>query len=310
MGRHVVVGAGQIGSPLADTLHRKGHEVVLVSRSGRGPEEVERIAADASDRTRLTEIVRGADVLYNCANPAYHRWPTDWPPLAASLLGAAQDTGADYVLLGNLYVYAPPTRPMRESDPLDPPSAKARTRARMWQDALAAHEAGRVRVTEVRAGDFFGPGCVDQTHFGERFFPRLLRGKAASFVYDADQPHTWTYNRDVAEALSVAATDERAFGRAWHAPSHPPVSARHIAEVAGKVAGLDSARVDVLPGWLIRTLGLFSPMLRELEDVRYQFTRPFVADSSDFENTFGMTPTPLETAVEETVAWWRERLAA
>ncbi|MEV2275381.1 NAD-dependent epimerase/dehydratase family protein [Nocardiopsis sp. NPDC049922] len=309
MARHVVVGAGQIGSPLASALHRKGHEVTLVSRSGRGPDEVERIAADASDRTRLTEIVRGADVLYNCANPAYHRWPTDWPPLAASLLGAAEDTGADYVLLGNLYVYAPPTRPMRESDPLDPPSAKARTRVRMWRDALAAHEAGRIRVTEVRAGDYFGPGCVDQTHFGERFFPRLLRGRAASFVYDADQPHTWTYVHDVAEALSVAATDERSFGRAWHVPSPPPVSARHIAEVAGEIAGLDTARVDVLPRWLVRTLGLVSPMLRELEDVRYQFTRPFVADSTDFQNTFGVAPTPLETALKETVAWWRERLA-
>ncbi|WP_116245754.1 NAD-dependent epimerase/dehydratase family protein [Nocardiopsis sp. FIRDI 009] len=309
MARHVVVGAGQIGSPLASALHRRGNEVTLISRSGRGPGEVERVAADASDRRRLTELVRGADVLYNCANPPYHRWPTHWPPLAASLLGAAEDTGADYVLLGNLYVYAPPTRPMRESDPLDPPSAKAATRARMWRDALAAHEAGRVRVTEVRAGDFYGPGCVDQTYFGERFVARLLQGRAANFVYDADQPHTWTYVHDVVEALAVAATDERSFGRAWHAPSNPPVSARRIAEEVGRIAGLDGARVDVLPGWLVRALGLFSPTLRELEEVRYQFIRPFVADSTDFQDTFGVTPTPLEDTLKETVAWWRERLA-
>ncbi|MCY9782845.1 NAD-dependent epimerase/dehydratase family protein [Nocardiopsis sp. EMB25] len=308
MGHHVIVGAGQIGAPLASALHRRGHRVTLVSRSGRGPQEVERIASDASDQARLTTIVNGADVLYNCANPPYHRWPEDWPPLAAALLGAAQDTGADYVLLGNLYVYAPPKGPMRESDPLDPPGAKALARARMWRDALATSEAGRFRVTEIRCGDYYGPGCVSQSHLGERFVPRLLRGRAASFLYDADQPHTWSYVGDVVEALIMAGTDERSFGRAWHVPSNPPVSARHMAEEIGRIAGLDTVNVSVMPRWLVRALGVASPTLREMEEVRYQFTRPFVVDSTDFQETFGLAPTPLETTLKETVEWWREHL--
>jgi nucleoside-diphosphate-sugar epimerase len=310
MAHHVIVGAGQIGTPLARALLRRGHRVSLVSRSGRGPEEVERIAADASDRARLTGIARGADVLYNCANPPYHRWTTDWPPLAASLLGAAEDTGAVYVLLGNLYAYAPPNGPLRESDPLDPPSDKARARARMWRDALAAHEAGRVRAVEVRSSDFYGPGCAGQSHLGDRFVPPLLRGRAATFLYDADQPHTWGYAPDVAEALAVAGTDERAHGRAWHAPANPPVSARRMAEGFARAAGRDGARVKVLPRPLVRTLGLASPLLREMEEVRYQFSRPFVADSSAFQETFGLAPTPLETTFDETVEWWRAHLPA
>lgn len=38
MAKHVVVGAGQIGSEVARLLASRGHEVVLVSRSGSGPD--------------------------------------------------------------------------------------------------------------------------------------------------------------------------------------------------------------------------------------------------------------------------------
>lgn len=88
MGKHVIVGAGQVGRHLAELLPAQGHEVTVVSRSGAGPENVARIAADATDRDRLIEITGGADALYNVAAPPYTRWPQDghrspprcWPP--------------------------------------------------------------------------------------------------------------------------------------------------------------------------------------------------------------------------------------
>lgn len=306
MGKHVVVGAGQVGVQLARTLQEQGHEVVLVSRSGSGPDTVERVSADASDRARLTGIARGADTLYNCVNPRYHRWPQDWPPIADALLATAETTGAGYVILGNLYVYGPPDGPMRETDPLAPSSAKAEVRARMWRDALAAHEAGRVRVTEVRGSDFFGPGCRDQSHLGTRFVPRLLAGRTVRFLGDPDQPHSWTYVPDVARALATAGTDDRAWGRAWHVPTSPALSGREVAERLCAIAGVENPGVGVLPHWLLRAVGTVSPMIRELEAVRYQFVRPFVVDSSEFEDTFGAAPTPMDEALRATLAWWRE----
>ena len=53
----------------------------------------------------------------------------------------------------------------------------------------------------------------------------------------------------------------------------------------------------------------FVPVVRELEEMRYQFVRPFVLDSSAFTATFGTTPTPLEQTWEQTIAWWRRHLA-
>ncbi|MFD8562415.1 NAD-dependent epimerase/dehydratase family protein [Streptosporangium canum] len=309
MGKHVIVGAGQVGSQVATLLAGQGHEVVLVSRSGSGPGGVEKAAADASDSAALIRLARGADAIYNCVNPLYHRWMQDWPPIADSLLATAEATGAGYVILGNLYVYGPPGGPMRESDPLRPTSEKAGVRVRMWQDALAAHEAGRVRVTEVRGSDYFGPGCLDQSHLGERFVPRLLAGKPVRFAGDPAQPHSWTYVPDVARALVTAATDDRSWGRAWHVPTAPAMSAREVAERLCALAGVPDPGVKVMPHWLIRAAGTVSPMLGELEHVRYQFVSPFVIDSTDFRSTFGMAPTSVDEALAATLAWWRDRLA-
>ncbi|OUC93342.1 NAD-dependent epimerase/dehydratase family protein [Streptosporangium minutum] len=309
MGKHVIVGAGQVGSQVATLLAGQGHEIVLVSRSGSGPAGVEKVAADASDSAALIRLTRGADAIYNCVNPLYHRWMQDWPPIADSLLATAEATGAGYVILGNLYVYGPPSGPMRESDPLRPTSEKAGVRVRMWQDALAAHEAGRIRVTEVRGSDYFGPGCLDQSHLGDRFVPRLLAGKPVRFAGDPAQPHSWTYVPDVARALVTAATDDRSWGRAWHVPTAPAMSAREVAERLCALAGVPDPGVKVMPHWLIRAAGTVSPMLGELEHVRYQFVSPFVIDSTDFQSTFGMAPTSMDEALAATLAWWRDRLA-
>src|SRR3954465_8428023 len=92
MALHVIVGAGPVGPPPARLLAERGDRVRVVPRRGTGPAHpaIERIAADAADADRLTALTEGAVALHNCANPAYHRWPLDWPPLAAALLTAAE----------------------------------------------------------------------------------------------------------------------------------------------------------------------------------------------------------------------------
>ena len=185
MGKHVIVGVGAVGRGVARELVAAGHEVVVVSRSGRDLGRRRRAGRgmDATDAAALTAVVRGADVLYNCANPAdYTQWAREWPPLAASLLQSAIDSGASYVIMGNLYGYGPVTGPITPELPLATPSANGRIRVRMWEDALAAHRAGRVRVTEVRASDFIGPESGANAHLGDRVIPRILAGQEGARV--------------------------------------------------------------------------------------------------------------------------------
>ncbi|MGA2835154.1 MAG: NAD-dependent epimerase/dehydratase family protein [Acidimicrobiales bacterium] len=303
MGKHVIVGAGPVGTATAAALVDAGHEVVVVTRSGSGTDRpgATRVACDASDPQALAVVVGRADALYNCANPPYHRWPELWPPLAASLLEVAGGAGAVLVTMGNLYGYGPVDHPMTEDDPLASTGAKGRVRVGMWADALAAHRDGRVRVTEARASDFYGPGVVESSFFG-RNVEGLLAGRKVRVLGDPDAPHSWTYVPDVGRTLAVLGTDDRAWGRAWHVPTGPAVSQRRLSTRFCEVAGAPPARIGVLPPAVLTVAGLVSPQLRELRETRYQFDRPFVLDSSACTDTFGIEPTPLDEGLAAVAA--------
>ncbi len=302
MHKNVIVGAGLVGSTTASLLAEEGLSVLLVSRSGSGPDHpnIEVVAADAADRATMLRLSVGADAVFNCANPAYHRWPTDWPPIASSLLQAAKECGAVLVTMSNLYAYGPLDHPISESDKLASTGVKGRVRARMWEEAKAAHDSEQVRATEARASDFFGPGETG-SHFG-RMIPRLLAGKTVRVMGNPDAPHSWTYVPDVARTLVMLARDDRSWGRAWHVPTNPPLSQREAATALAELAGLPAPRVSGIPGWVIRVAGVASPMLRELNEVAYQFERPFVLDSSAITQTFGLEPTPMSEALSATLA--------
>lgn len=305
---HVVVGAGAVGSGVASRLAAAGHTVKIVTRSGAGPEApgIEHIAADAGDQRRLAEIADGAHAIYNCANPPYHRWAADWPPLAAALLGGAEASGARLVTMSNLYGAAANSSPMGATDPLDPPSRKGAIRAQMWADALAAHDAGRVRVTEVRASDFFGPGIGDNGHFGDRAIPKLLAGKPMSVIGRTDMAHSWSYIDDVCATLVVAGTDDRALGRAWHVPTGPAMTSQALASAISRAAGQGETKVKTIPTALLKVAGVFSKQIRELPEMTYQFTAPFVIDGTDTTATFDLEATPLDQQIESTIASYRE----
>jgi nucleoside-diphosphate-sugar epimerase len=303
---HVVVGAGPVGTAVALHLAGRGEAVRLVSRSGGGPATggVEHVAADATDADQLAGIAAGAAAIYNCASPPYHRWPTDWPPLATSVLSAAERTGAVLVTMSNLYGYGPADHPLSESDPLAATGPKGKVRAAVWRQALAACQAGRVKVTEARAADFFGPGVRQQSPAG-RSVPRLLAGRPVRVLGDPDAPHSWTYVPDIAATLAVLATDQRAWGHAWHVPTNPPMSQREILTALARDLGAPAPKLTRTPPWAVRAVGVVVPVVHELAEVRYQFDRPFVTNSSACQETFGVKPTPATAALAATAAWWR-----
>lgn len=265
---------------------------------------------DATDSNRLIEAARGADTIYCCASPPYHRWASEWPPLAASVFAAAEATGAVLVMLGNLYGYGPVDGPMTEELPLKATGPKGRVRAAVWEQARKLHEQERIRAVELRASDFFGPGVTDGGHLATRVVPRLLRGKSVSTLGDPDISHSWTYVPDVARALVEVAGEERAWGRAWHVPTGPAQSTREMVGHLAAQSGAGSVAVRRLPPTVLAAASVFSPLLRELKEVRYQFEQPFIIDSSAYEAEFAVRATPVDAQVKATVDWWRDQLTA
>ncbi len=326
MTTHVVVGAGPIGTGVARLLATQGRRVRLVTRSGSGPASmagesaaaepgaagsgaagsgaaepgpIEAVAADASDAQAMARLTDGAAAIYNCANPPYHRWPELWPPIADALLEAAERNGSVLVTISNLYGYGPASRslgtpgydaehPMTESTQLAATGRKGMVRTRMWEQALAAHQAGRVRVVEVRASDYVGPGAGSAL---DRVVPRVLQGKAVTVLGRADRPHTWTYTGDVARLAAVAAAEPAAWGRAWHTPSGSALTQRDAVADIARAAGLAPVPVRAVPHAVLWLAGLTSPLMRELRETEYQFSQDFVMDSSAARRAFGLEPT-------------------
>jgi nucleoside-diphosphate-sugar epimerase len=301
---HIVVGAGAMGRQVAAHLAERGAHVVVVTRSGTdtGVAGVEHVAADASDADRLTGIVEGAEVLYNCANPGdYTKWTSVWPPLASAMLTAAERTGATYAITGNLYPYGPLDEPMTEVHPDAATDKKGRLRAAIWADALAAHRAGRARTVEVRASDYVGPGVGDNGHI-TRHLATLKAGKRAWVLGSADQPHSFTDVGDAARLLVAAAEDESSHGRIWHAPTNPPRTQRQAIIDVARAGGFPEPKVSALPGALVAASALLVPLARELREISYQWTRPYVLDDTATRTHFGIEPTPWDEVCRRTAA--------
>ena len=294
MSKHVIVGAGPVGTETARLLLAAGHQVISVTRSGSGPQldGVQRIAADASDQSRLTEIATGAVALYNCANPShYGSWEKVWPRLWSSLLGTAEATGAVLVSASSLYAYGPVDQVMTEDLPDVATEKNGRIRAGMWAEAKRLHDQGRIRAVEVRASDYAGAGVGANGHL-TRNVPAALQGKAVWFLGDPDQPHSWTDVLDVGRALVAVADRPDAYGKVWLAPTNPPRSAREAMTDVLAAAGRPMVAMHRVPGLVVRAGGLVNADLRQFGVMGYIMRRPYVIDSSAIEKELGLAPTP------------------
>jgi nucleoside-diphosphate-sugar epimerase len=300
MSEHVIVGAGAVGSATAVLLAERGEHVRIVSRRGTGPQHpaIDRVAADATDAEQLTELATGAAALYNCASPQYHQWFTDWPPLATAFLAAAERSGAVLASMSNLYGYGPVDGPITQKTPSAATHPKLRLRAEMWNDQLAAQEAGRIRTVEVRGSDYIEANSILSTVIGKS----LLKGSRGYSPSPIDVQHSWTSIHDCARALVTVASDERAYGHVWLVPTNPALTVRQLATRFTEVNGLRPARLSAIPYPVMWASGLFSPIVKELRTTRYQFTKPFVIDSSATTEMFGLRPAPMDEALRDAAA--------
>ena len=192
--------------------------------------------------------------------------------------------------------------------PIAPVSRKGRYRAAAAAQLLDAHRRGEARVAIGRASDFFGPGVVS-AHFGDRFYRRIFANKPGECIGDPDQRHTYSFAPDVAAGLVALGLDPRGDGQAWMLPALPAESTRAVVARMGGVLGR-TVEVSAIPGFAMRLMGLFSRPMRELAEMRYQWQQPFVVDDARFRETFGVSATPWDRAISETMAWAGARYAA
>ncbi|WP_239772163.1 NAD-dependent epimerase [Streptomyces sp. CL12-4] len=296
MTSHVIVGRGAAASKTALLLAEDGERVRMISRTGGGPDHplIDKVAADATDTDRLTELTEGADTLFTTAAPPYHLWPEQFPALSRSLLGTVRRTGAAYVMLGNLYAYGPVNGPITPDFPLTATGPKGRARARVWEEAAASG----VKVTEVRAAQFYGAGAFSV--FSLTVQRQVMEGRLVLVPQELDVPHSYSAIGDTARTLVAASRNEQAYGRAWHVPTST-LSVRALAVRLAELAGAPEPRMEEMTERDLTLLAFTEPLWAEMHEVLTKPGHPFVIDYSETEKILGVSATPVDDVLREVI---------
>ena len=310
--RIAIFGYGPVGRATAARLIAEGREVIVAQR--REPPDLPKgasfVPADAVDRDTVVKVVREAGQFVVALGFPYSGalWREVWPKAIANFVAASKATGARMVFIDDLYMYGPQTTPLAETMPLSDYGVKPAARSaatRVWMTAAAAGEA---RVAALRAPDFYGPG-VGPSFLGDTSIGKLAQGKAAVFVGSPDVLHDYAYVPDIARATTtLLAAPDSAFGQAWHMPCAPTRTTRDLLQIAADALHV-KLRISAMPAWMLGPSAIFSPVLRELKEMRFQWDRPYQVDASRFKARFWSDVTPFETGVPETALAFRDALS-
>ena len=295
MPQHLIVGAGWIGGELARQLVAQGENVTVATRSGTALTGATARILDASDPVAFALAAERMQTIFLCTNPPYPDWARRWPPVFAAAIAAASVSGAKLVVMGNLYPYGSPTGAMTEHSPETTTEAKGIIRRDGWRRVLEAHNHGEIQAVEVRASDYFGPGVRGTAHLGQGFFGSVLASKTARVIGRPDLVHSWSYIPDIAATMIAAAGYTGPWGRLWHVPS----GAHSRTDIAAQLNTRYGSHgvVAGYPDWVLRSLGAVSPLMREVYKSSYQFTVPYVIDSTETERELGVTATAWDDAL-------------
>ena len=308
-GLHTILGAGGVvGRELSLQLARAGRRIRQVSRHPAAVQAGnELITADLTDAQATTSAVAGSEVVYLVAGLAYNAaiWQAQWPIVMRNVIDACARHGARLVFFDNVYAYGRVDGVMTEDTPFNPCSRKGDVRAVIATTLLESMRRGEVQALIARSADFYGPGA-NLSLLASVLFSRLRAGKAPQWIGNPEAVHTFTFTPDAGRALAAFGQSPAACGQTWHLPTasemgNEAVTGKALARAACTIAG-QPVRLQVAPRWLLMAMGWFAPILRENNEMLYQFERAYRFDSGKADKALGWCATPYGEGLTQT---WR-----
>lgn len=301
-----ILGAnGTIGSVLAKELSKYTDKIRLVSRNPRKVNETDELfPADLSLPASLDKAIYGSDVVYVVLGFDYKLkvWEENWPRFIRATIDACIKYKARLVFFDNVYLYDINAIPhMTEDSEINPPSKKGAVRKQIAQMIMDEVKAGKLMALIARSADFYGPGN-EKSFVIEMVYKNLLKKKAANWFINADRKHSFTFTPDAARATALLGNTDDAFNTVWHLPTDKnTLTGREFVKLFADEMNVPD-KVSVMPIWLIRILGIFMPVLKEMPEMMYQYERDYYFDSSKFEKRFNFNPTSYREGVKATVS--------
>ncbi|MBE0641002.1 MAG: hypothetical protein IH599_03135 [Bacteroidales bacterium] len=131
---------------------------------------------------------------------------------------------------------------------------------------------------------------------------RLVQGKKANWFCSAKYRHSFTYTPDAGRATAILGNEPAAAGQIWHVPTaaDPPTGEGWVKAFADEIGAKPG--IQVAGKGLIRIMGWFMPIMKEFQELTYQWDRDYIFDSSRFERRFGFKPTPYAEGIRTVAA--------
>lgn len=301
-----ILGAGgSIGRELAKELRNYTNDIRLVSRNPKKEHPEDQLfPADLTNGEQVLKAVEGSEVVYLTAGLTYSTkiWKQQWPLIMKNVTEACLQHKARLVFFDNIYLYdGVNLNPVKETNVVNPPSEKGKIRAEivemLWE---AVREKGLVALI-ARAADFYGPNLDKTSILAETVIKPLSMKKPATILVSDKFKHSYTHTADAAKGTALLGNTLEAFGETWHLPTAKnPLTGREMVElVAAELKSVPKYRV-VSKG-MIRFMGFFMPLMKEIHEMLYQNDKDYVFNSDKFDAKFGEMARSYEQGIKEII---------
>lgn len=301
-----ILGAGGgAGTEITRELSNYTKDIRVVSRNPKKVNETDQIMkADLTDPQQLNEAVKGSDVVYVTIAFPYNIkvWRELWPKFMRNLIDSCSKYKTKIVFVDNVYMYDPKyLSDMTEETPMNPVSEKGKVRAEVARLLMGAVEKNKVEAIIARAPDFYGPGVTGSMLY-QSVYLNLLKNKNPQWLGELDVIHSFIYSKDIGSAVALLGNTTDAFNQVWHLPTtDQKLINRQWIELMMNAMN-KRKKIQTMPDWMISLVGLFMPILKELQDVGYQFKQDYFFNSSKFNKRFNFIPISPEEGIREMVA--------
>ena len=296
---------GSIGTELAKALSAYTKDIRLVSRNPVKVNESDLLhPADLSNASEISKAIEGSNICYVTLGFEYKikTWREKWPPFMTEVVRACIEHQSKLVFFDNVYaIGGDNVNHITEDSPISPSSKKGQVRAAVDKLILDKVQEGSLQAIIARAPDFFGPVKKENSMLLNVVYDNMIKGKTAQWFGNADVVHTMGYTPDLAKGTAMLGNTGDAYNQVWNLPvdKNALTGREWVKLFAGEMKA--SEKVQVLPLWSLKLLGLFVPILKEMAEMTYQFARPYVFDSSKFTDKFNYQATSNLEAVRQTI---------
>jgi len=284
--------AGAIGQSIARALAAQGRSYCVVGRSeaslrkafGADP-YAEIVTWNSDSPESVRSAATGIDTIVYLVGVDYWRFELHPELMRKTLDGAVAAGVRNVILVGTVYPYGRAcTTPVREDHPREPHTFKGRMRKAQEDILMQAHAEGRIHATVLRLPDFYGPG-VDKSLL-DGAAKAAVQGGTADMLGPLDVPHEFVFVPDVGPVVAKLVDTPQARGRILHLAGAGVTSQQAMVEEMERVTGRKLKR-RVAGKTMLRVLGLFSPLMREMVEMNYLLTDPVILDDSALQSLIG-----------------------